>query len=76
MDEWQINFGMKPAAKLVDVRFAGHDGQIEECLREHPDEWVWTLDQEGGTITMFRIVEGLPSDISVRKRATVPNLIN
>ena len=71
MGDWQINYGMKPPAKAVDISFAGHDGQIEECLLEHPDEWLWSLDQEGGTITMYRIVESLPSDNEIRRENAI-----
>lgn len=71
MGDWKVNYGIKPAALCVDVRFAGHDGLTEECLNEHPDEWVWSLDQEEGTITMYRIVEPLPKDNEVLQEIAV-----
>jgi hypothetical protein len=57
MNDWKVNCGIKPTAQCVDIRFRGDDGLIEECHNEHPDEWAWSLDQLGGTITMYRIVK-------------------
>lgn len=55
--QWQANTGIKPKAKIVDLRFAGDPKLPEQLDNETVEHWYWELRLGHGRISYYRIIE-------------------
>jgi hypothetical protein len=55
--DWRVNYGFKPVAELVNLRFADRDDGLESLEYQDPNDWYWDVFRSGGRITHYQILE-------------------